>query len=101
MIDRLERIERLERAGAPPERLLDELRLLVRAAERWADREGDEAALVAVDGCRVAVERASTRLTGSSQTGATLALPTTQPADGDDSREGLGAASRRPIDAVR
>ena len=40
MLERLERIERLDRALAPAGVLLDELRALVAEAERWARREG-------------------------------------------------------------
>jgi hypothetical protein len=49
VIDRLERIELLERDGAPPAVMLEELRGLVREAEVWARLEGDERARVAVD----------------------------------------------------
>lgn len=51
VIDRLDRIEALERQGAPPTLLLDELRGLVHDAEAWARREGDERAAVAVERC--------------------------------------------------
>ncbi len=51
MIDRLERIEVLERDGAPPVVLLEELRGLVRDAEAWARVDGDERARAAVDRC--------------------------------------------------
>jgi hypothetical protein len=44
---RLERIELLERAGADPAVLLDELRELVHEAETWARRERDADALAA------------------------------------------------------
>lgn len=36
VLARLERIEELQRGGATPGRLLDELRLLVREGEAWA-----------------------------------------------------------------
>ena len=39
MLARLERIERLERAGSEPRELLAELRALVAEAEAWARRE--------------------------------------------------------------
>ena len=41
VLARLERIETLERAGAPPDALLAELHALVREAEAWARVEGD------------------------------------------------------------
>jgi hypothetical protein len=44
---RLERIEVLERAGADPAVVLDELRELVHEAETWARRERDADALAA------------------------------------------------------
>jgi hypothetical protein len=40
VLARLARIEALDRAGSPPEALLDELRALVGEAERWAASEG-------------------------------------------------------------
>jgi hypothetical protein len=43
LLERLERIEALDRAGARPAALLDELRGLVGEAERCARREGREA----------------------------------------------------------
>jgi len=51
VIDRLERIELLERDGAPPAVMLEELRGLVREAEAWARVEGDERARAAVERC--------------------------------------------------
>ena len=48
MIERLDRIETLEREGASPEALLAELQALVREAEAWARLEGDERAEAAV-----------------------------------------------------
>ena len=47
MLERLARIESLDRARAEPEVLLDELRELVREAEAWARRERDPRALAA------------------------------------------------------
>jgi hypothetical protein len=49
VLRRLERIDALEREGAPPAALLAELHELVREAEAWARREGDERALAAAD----------------------------------------------------
>ena len=51
MLERLERIEALERRGAPAPELLDELRSLVREAEAWARLEGDDRAAAAVERC--------------------------------------------------
>jgi hypothetical protein len=48
VIERLDRIERLERDGASPKTLLAELQSLVREAEAWARLEGDERAEAAV-----------------------------------------------------
>jgi len=44
VLQRLERIEALERDGASPAALLAELQALVREAEAWARLEGDERA---------------------------------------------------------
>ena len=55
MIDRLERIEVLEREGAPPAVMLEELRGLVRDAEAWARIDGDERAREAVERCDAAL----------------------------------------------
>ena len=44
VLARLNRIEALERDGAPPGALLEELRGLVQAAEAWARLEGGERA---------------------------------------------------------
>ena len=55
VIDRLERIDVLEQAGAPPAVLLDELRGLVRDAEAWARLERDERATAAVERCGAAL----------------------------------------------
>jgi hypothetical protein len=48
VIERLDRIEALERDGAPPQALLAELQALVREAEAWARLEGDDRAEAAV-----------------------------------------------------
>ena len=55
VIDRLERIELLERDGAPPAVMLEELRGLVREAEAWVRIEGDERARDAVERCDAAL----------------------------------------------
>ena len=51
VLARLDRIEELEREGAPPGVLLEELRGLVQEAEAWAKLEGDERARTAVERC--------------------------------------------------
>ena len=43
VLERLARIEALDRSGAPAQSLLDELRALVREAEAWSRTEGGEA----------------------------------------------------------
>ena len=55
VLARLDRIETLEREGAPPGVLLDELRGLVQAAEAWVRWEGDERASAAVERCASAL----------------------------------------------
>ena len=51
VLARLDRIEALEREGAPPGVLLDELRGLVQEAEVWARVEGGERAKEAIERC--------------------------------------------------
>jgi hypothetical protein len=51
VLARLDRIEALEREGAPPGVLLEELRGLVQEAEAWARVEGGERAKEAVERC--------------------------------------------------
>ena len=55
VIDRLGRIERLDGAGAPAAELLDEVRGLLRAAERLARRAEDDALDETVSRCRGAL----------------------------------------------
>ena len=55
VLARLDRIEALEREGAPPGALLEELRGLVHEAEAWVKVEGDERARKAVDDCDAAL----------------------------------------------
>ena len=55
VLERLERIEELDRAGAPRDTLLVELRALVIEAEAWARAEGGDAGMRAVDGLRSAL----------------------------------------------
>ena len=57
VLERLERIEALDRAGAGPPELLAELRALLREAEKWSKREGGDAGERAVDGLRSALAR--------------------------------------------
>lgn len=52
---RLDRIEALEREGAPPGVLLEELRGLVQEAEAWARTEGGGRAKDAVERCAAAL----------------------------------------------
>jgi hypothetical protein len=54
VLERLDRIEVLDRAGAAPQTLLAELRALVREAEEWSRREGAGSAAVAE--CRRALD---------------------------------------------
>jgi hypothetical protein len=49
VLARLDRIEALEREGAPPGVLLEELRGLVQEAEAWVRVEGGERAREAVE----------------------------------------------------
>ena len=55
VLARLDRIEALEREGAPPGALLEELRGLVQAAEAWVRVEGDERAKTALERCDAAL----------------------------------------------
>jgi hypothetical protein len=48
VLERLTRIEALDRATAAPGELLDELRSLLREAEDWARAEGGDAAAESV-----------------------------------------------------
>jgi hypothetical protein len=56
VLNRLERIEALDRERAPAGRLLGELRELVREAEAWARVEGDSRARTAVGKLREEAE---------------------------------------------
>jgi hypothetical protein len=56
VLARLERIEALEREGAPPALLLPELRALVGEAEAWARRERDPRAEAAAAACASACD---------------------------------------------
>jgi hypothetical protein len=56
VLERLERVEKLQREGAPAAVLLDELRALLREAGEWARVEGGAEGESAVDGLREALE---------------------------------------------
>ena len=59
LLERLARIEALQRADASPRDLLVELRALVGEAEAWAEAGGGDAAGEAVERMRSALERDS------------------------------------------
>jgi hypothetical protein len=58
ILERIERIEALDRAGAKPVDLVDELRALLVEAEAWSNREGGDAGARAVEELRAALQRA-------------------------------------------
>jgi hypothetical protein len=62
VLARLDRIETLDREGAPPGVLLDELRGLVQEAEAWARVEGGERARGAIEKCASALSTTSRRV---------------------------------------
>jgi hypothetical protein len=55
VLERLERIEALDRDGAPASDLLVELRALLGEAEAWSKAEGGDAGESAVEGLRSAL----------------------------------------------
>ena len=55
ILERLARIEALDREGAPARSLIDELRALVSEAESWSRKEGGEAGEEAVSQLRSAL----------------------------------------------
>jgi hypothetical protein len=67
VLERLGRIDVLERAGAHPAHLLAELRELVREAELWlaAERDDTRRAADALDDCREALERRAVEVSRS------------------------------------
>ena len=67
VLDRLGRIESLERRGAPPQLVLAEVRALLHEAERWARREGSgvDAAEAALERCGQALAERSMPVTVS------------------------------------
>jgi hypothetical protein len=64
VLARLERIEALDRQQAPPGMLLTELRALLTEAEAWVrtERTAPDAALEAVERCRLMLEGTSRTL---------------------------------------
>jgi hypothetical protein len=91
VIDRLERIEKLERHRVPPAVVLEELRGLVRDAETWARVEGDARARVAVARCDEAVNYLAAR---ESQ----HATPSQRRGSGGDQPDCAGREPRRDAD---
>jgi hypothetical protein len=61
VLDRLERIEAMDRAGADAPSLLAELRELVREAAEWAEVEDDADARAAAEALLVARDRGAAR----------------------------------------
>jgi hypothetical protein len=57
VLERLDRIERLDVAGATPAALLEELRALLAEAEAWSRLEGGDRATRAVERLRGALTR--------------------------------------------
>jgi hypothetical protein len=57
VLERLERIEALDRGGAAPRELLEELRALLDEADAWVRREGGDAATRAVAELRRSLAR--------------------------------------------
>ena len=56
ILERLARIEALDRRGAPPVELLAELRALLGEAEAWSGTEGADGARQAVEELRLALD---------------------------------------------
>lgn len=57
VLERLERIEALDRAGAEPGEIVAELRVLLHEATSWARTEGGDAGAHAVERLRHALAR--------------------------------------------
>jgi hypothetical protein len=55
ILERLERIEALDRAGAPASQLVEELRALLVDAEEWSRVEGGDEGARAVESLRAAL----------------------------------------------
>jgi hypothetical protein len=58
ILERLERIEALDREGAAPGELIAELRALLGEAESWARADGGEPGMRAVEDLRAALDTA-------------------------------------------
>jgi hypothetical protein len=61
ILERLERIEALDRGGAGPLALVEELRALIVEAEVWVRTEGGDAGARAVEDLRAALDSAQDR----------------------------------------
>jgi hypothetical protein len=61
VLERLERIEALDRSGASPAELVEELRALLVDAEAWSRTEGGDAGARAVADLRAALDSAQDR----------------------------------------
>jgi hypothetical protein len=61
ILERLERIEALDRAGAPASDLVDELRALLVDAEKWSRAEGGDEGARAVEELRAALHSSQDR----------------------------------------
>jgi hypothetical protein len=61
VLERLTRIEELDRRGAGSRELVEELRALLAEAEAWSRREGGDAGARAVDELRSALDSAQDR----------------------------------------
>ena len=62
VLERLRRIDALEEERAPVEAMLAEIRALLRDAEEWVRREGDERAECALARCRAAFVSTTIRM---------------------------------------
>ncbi|MDQ3085671.1 MAG: hypothetical protein M3Q67_02570 [Actinomycetota bacterium] len=62
VLERLERIEALDRSGAGRGKLLTELRALLEEAEAWSSAEGGDAGEAAVGDLRTALARATPKM---------------------------------------
>jgi hypothetical protein len=61
ILERLERIEALDRAGAPASDLVEELRALLVDAEKWSRAEGGDEGARAVEELRAALRSEQVR----------------------------------------
>jgi hypothetical protein len=61
VLERLQRIEALDRAGAPAADLVEQLRGLLVDAEAWSRTEGGDAGARAVEDLRCALRKTETR----------------------------------------